>query len=419
VFSVSLLASIMLLGTIGSASAQTGDMPAKNFSIKLNGGFTYASAGGSRLGPLVGQFDVDSYQKSVYGGALQYAFNPTWSFEAAFNTGKFENQFATDPVFSTDYMYATFRGVSHLNGLLDLKWAGSRFVNPYFAIGMGMMRTRLAADGLQSEDMSLVLSSSAGALFYLFNSADLFVQYDYNLAGSNLLDGFSGSTSSDKFAAVNVGVRINFGRKGTKLASWSTPPPVRRSSSRSSLPLPSSVAPAPAPAPDLPGTDTKRTPEERTADMSWLSDFGSFMESPAVRHPEFVQKSLEHLQSMREARIRAETIAAEQAMLAAEREKLQNDTDVKVRRAANPPDGTYIQIGSYPNDRLAEENWHKVVAALEGVIVNPARSVFIQELEQNSRVLIGPFGSANQARTLLSRVQADYGDAFLIRFPRY
>ncbi|MDX1591120.1 MAG: SPOR domain-containing protein, partial [Balneolaceae bacterium] len=80
---------------------------------------------------------------------------------------------------------------------------------------------------------------------------------------------------------------------------------------------------------------------------------------------------------------------------------------------------TYIQIGSYPNDRLAVEEWHKVVATLDGVIVNPGRSVFIQELDQNRRVLIGPFGSASQARTLLGLMQADYGDAFLIRFPRY
>ncbi|WP_158278752.1 SPOR domain-containing protein [Rhodohalobacter mucosus] len=425
---VSLLFSYLLMGVTHSANAQMTESPVRNFSIKLNGGYTFASSGGGTLGPLMGQFDVESNQKSVYGAAIQYAFNPAWSFEAAFNTGSFENQFVDDPAFTTDYLYATFRGVSHLNGLLDLNWAGSRYVNPYFAIGMGLMRSRLSADGLDSEDMSLVLSSSAGALFYLFNGADLFVQYDYNLAGSNLLDGFSGSASSDKFAAVKVGLRFNFGRKGTKLASWSGAPSSRASRS-SMLPLPASVA-TPSPETGIADVNEKAESEMESsssepADMAWLTEFGTFMESPAARHPEFVLKSLEFARSMKEARLQAKAMAAEQARLEQERQRLAAaaispaPAKTKIRRAASPPDGTYIQIGSFPNDTVAEEKWHEVVATLEGVIVNPSNSVFIHEYKQFRRVLIGPFGNASQARTLLSGIQSDYVDAFVIKFPRY
>lgn len=426
-FIFSLLTVSLLMGVFHTADAQVSENPARNFSIKLNGGFTYASSGSGLLGPLMGQFDVQSNQKSVYGAAIQYAFNPAWSFEAALNTGSFENQFVDDPAFSTDYLYATFRGVSHLNGLLDLNWSGSRYVNPYFAIGMGMMRSRLSADGLESEDMSLVLSSSAGALFYLFESADLFVQYDYNMAGSNLLDGFSGSASSDKFAAVKVGVRFNIGRKGTKLASWSGSSSSARRPAR--LPLPSSVA---KPSSQLPVADKRpETADESSspepADMTWLTEFGRYMDSPAARHPEFVQKSLELARSMREARIRAEAMAAEQERISTERERLAAAAappetipeKTKIRRATTPPDGAYIQIGSFPNDRVAEEKWHEVAASLEGVIANPANSVFIHEYQQYRRVLIGPFRSAGQARTLLSGIQSDYVDAFVIKFPRY
>lgn len=413
-FILSLLTASLITGVFHTAGAQVSENPVRNLSIKLNGGFTYASAGGGLLGPLMGQFDVESNQKFVYGAAIQYAFNPAWSFEAAFNTGSFENQFVDDPAFSTNYLYTTFRGISHLNGLLDLNWAGSRYINPYFAIGMGMMRSRLSAEGLESEDMSLILSSSAGALFYLFESTDLFVQYDYNMAGSNLLDGFSGSTSSDKFAALKVGLRFNFGRKGAKLASWTAP----SRGVRQPAAFASSVS---VPATPVAGADaTLEKADSEIPDMDWLTEMGRFIESPAARHPEFVQQSLEFVNSMREARIRAEVMAAEHARLQADRERLAAAaTSSKIRRATSPPDGAYIQIGSFPNDRVAEEKWHEVVASLEGVIANPSKSVFIHEYQQFRRVLIGPFGSAGKARTLLSGIQSDYVDSFVIKFPRY
>ena len=189
------------------------------------------------------------------------------------------------------------------------------------------------------------------------------------------------------------------------------------------LPQKTAAAPAPAPAPEVKeasaAAEEKASP--RASDLDWLAEMGRFMESPAAQHPEFVQKSLEFARSMREARIRAEALAAEQARLEAERQRLAAavPAPVKIRRATSPPDGAYIQIGSFPNDKVAEEKWHEVVASLEGVIVNPSRSVFIHEFQQYRRVLIGPFGSAGQARTLLSGIQSDYTEAFVIKFPRY
>lgn len=399
-----LMAALVLIGLNQPVYAQNSDISARNFSIKLNGGLTYASGGGGVLGPLLGQFDVESYQKSIYGAAIEYAFNPEWSFEAAFNTGSFNNQFADDPAFSTDYIYTTFRGVTHLNNLLDLNWRGNTFVNPYLAIGLGMIRTRMSADGLDSEDLSLMLSSGAGAVFYLLNSADLFVQYDYNMAGSNLLDGFSGSRGSDKFAVVKAGVRINFGSKNTKLASWpSVRPAVRRS--------------APLKQPVLALAHEPQAEPERP-DMTWVSDLGTYMESPMARHPEFVERAVERAQQMKEARIIAEARAAERARLEAEKRAAAALAATVIQKVSTPPDGAYIQIGSFPNDKVAEEKWREVVADLSGVVLNPEERVLIQEYQQYRRVIIGPFGTVRQTRAVLNAIQSSYGDAFLITFPR-
>jgi hypothetical protein len=394
---------ICILGFSKFSFAQSGDEPIRKFSLILNGGVTYASDGSGMLGPLIGHFDVASFRQPVYGGSIQIAVNPTWSFETAFNMGSFENQYPEDPEFTTDYMYATFRGITHLNGLLNLNWGGARFINPYAAIGLGMIRTELAADGLESEDLSLMLSGGLGTAFYIFRGADLFVQYDYNLAGSNLLDGFSGNGSSDKFAVVKAGLRINFGKKDAKLASW---PP--------SVPRARRAATQPEPEPE-PVSEEEPVAEPERPDLTWVADLGAFMESSIAKHPEFVERALERARRMREARLRAEARAEEMARLEAQRRAA---AEVEIRRVSTPPDGAYIQIGSFPNNNLADEKWREVVANLEGVIMNPAERVLIQEYMQYRRVMIGPFGTVGQARIVLNAIRSDYGDAFLITFPR-
>jgi hypothetical protein len=367
----------------------------KKVSLTFNYGVTYGLADGGMYGPLAGGFNVPSFRQSIYGGSFQYAFNPAWSINAALQFGEFTNQFANDPSFQNDFLNVTVKGVANLNNLLNLRWDGSRFVNPYFSFGLGMMRSQIVADDLDSDDLSLMATGGAGFLIYLFRSADLFVQYDYHVVGSDLLDGFSGDGGTDKFAALNAGIRINFGRSGAKHVSW---PPSRERRVRE-----------PAPRPEVTDLEPEVQPEpepELILDESTrrqLVTFEMFRRSPLMTSMRFIEEASQRAEIRRQQRVE------EQRRAEAEAARMVTD---------EPAQGHYIQVFSNTSRSLADQMRDELIELLDEQFDDASQRVVIHRYENFYRVLVGPFTRTAQARSTQQEFLRQYEGAFIITYPR-
>lgn len=380
--------------TVATADAQElSEEEPKRLSIGLNAGWTYGSAGDGMFGALAGNFEIPSFREPIFGGTLSYAVSPAWSIEVLAATGSFQNQFEDDPGFTNDYLFGTLRGVTNLNNLLGLRWGVARVFNPYLSFGLGMIRSDVVAEDLDSRSLALMATGGAGISVYLGRSADLFAQYDFYLAGDDLLDSVSGESGTDQFAAVTGGLRIHFGRGNRKHASW-PPPRVRE-------PGPPSEEPAPEPEPEPePEIDMK---EEVRA---WLTGFSATLQSPLFNREEYTEPLI------RSARERIEERIAEEERLAAER------ADREARIFVDQPEaGHYVQYFSFLSRSSAERVREELLEFLSDRRDETVR-VVIQEYGDYHRVLAGGFSRYSEARELFRLMSEEYPEAFIITFPR-
>ena len=382
---VSILA-ILLIAFI-PLTVQAQDDDPKKVSFTLNSGVTYGSGGDGMVGRLAGNFNVPSFRQPIYGGSFQYAFSPAWSVDTAVQFGEFTNQYDFDPDYKNEFFYVTVRGVANMNGLFNLN---SRFINPYFSVGMGMIRSKLESEDLDSEDLSLMLSGGAGLNFYLFRGADLFVQYTYNAAGSDLLDGFSGQGSSDQFAAVTGGLRFNFGSSGEKHISW-PPSRDRRVADITPEEVEEEIRPREEPDPEL-----IREREQ--------------MEERLRQRVERAEDAM--MQRREEARIFADNWREE-------RRRIQEEAQRRAQMFTDQPEpGHYVQVFSFRNQQSAETIRETLIEMLGDEFSNPMEMVVIQREGELNRVLVGAFSEFSEANRTLRMISQEYGDSFIITFPR-
>jgi len=365
----------------------------KKVSLKFGSGVTYGSAGDAVVGRLAGNFNVPSFRQQIYSGSFQYAFSPGFSIDTGVNFGRFTNQYDFDPSYENDFFYTTVKGVTNLNGLLNLN---SRFMNPYFSFGLGMIRSQIQTSDLDSDDLSLMGTVGAGMNFYLFRGADLFVQYDYNAAGSDLLDGLSGTESSDQFAAVTAGLRFNFGSSGEKLSSW---PPSR---TRDSAPVTEADEPDEA-EPEIereetPDPDLERQKEERERQIQQAVDEAyRDMMRQQDQNREFADNWREE---QRQKQLEAEARA--------ERERIFTD---------QPDPGQYVQVFSFSNRSTAEKMRSLLMDELNDQLDQAGQRIIIHQVDGLNRVLIGSFKNYRDAKSMLQYLDYEYG-AFIITYPR-
>lgn len=393
------IASILALTLILTAPvviyAQEDD--SKKVSITLNTGVTYGSGGDGIIGPLAGNFNVPSFRQPVYGGSFQYAFNPAWSINTAVQFGQFKNQYDFDPVFENKFFYVSVSGVTNMNGLFNLN---SRFINPYLSVGLGMIRSKLESEDLDSEDLSLMISGGGGLNFYLFKGADLFVQYSYNAAGSDLLDGFSGQGSSDQFAALTAGLRFNFGSSGQKLISW---PP-----SREREPVEVRM--------EDPAVEPEREEElqaTREPDPELLREREK-MEQELRERVERAEDAM--MQRREEARIFADNWREERRIA---QEKAREEAERRAQIFTEKPDpGHYVQVFSFRNQENAELVRERLIEMLEDELGSSQARVLIQKVDDYNRVLIGNFENYSDANRTLGIISSEFSESFIITFPR-
>ncbi|MGF1671083.1 MAG: SPOR domain-containing protein [Balneolaceae bacterium] len=383
---------LIIIFLIFASSSHGQQAEGRIYSATLHSGVSFASSGGF----LGGSADISSTRRHIIGGSFQYVMTPTWSIEGALHGGKLTNRFQSDPFFENNFVAVSFRGVTNLNNLLELNWSGTNLVNPYLTFGLGIFHSSITSDELNTNDIALSFIGGTGVSFFLNRWADLFLQYDYYLLSTDLLDSMGETGSSDNYAAFKSGIRINFGRDRDLHPSWQSPVFTdRRPAATREIKEGDDIAVArPAAAKDK--------AEER--DTAWLSSFSEFYNGPLMNRE--ILAGLRIFLAERKSEIEKQRIEAEAA-----KELAAIQTRV--------PDGQYIQIRSIPDRQEALAYRNQVISDLTGVLANPAEHVLLTPYQNNYRVLIGSFQSVAEARALQRNTGDLFSGSFIITYPRH
>ena len=394
------------MGLTGILSELYGQQGERRFSITLHSGYTYGSDGQGIMGRMAGNFNVESLRRPVFGAGLQYAVTPGWSVEGAFHTGEFINEFDVDPYYHTTFTGVNLRAIGNMNNLFNLSGGVARFLNPYFSLGVGGIHSNVEAEDLNTQDISLSLVGGLGLSIYVNRWVDLFAQYDYYLVGGDLLDGVSGPGGSDQYAMAHGGIRINFGRGNTRLASWPAPAaPYYDMAAEESLAMNVSEPKPEVQAAESASASGPVSSGDRFDEpfRVWWAGFGQFLDSPLMTRPAYLDQMRTRIAARAELRRleqrRMETVAA--SML-----------------VDSPPAGQYIQIYSVDDRDRAMEKRNEAIGNLRGVVMNPSERVLITPFGEYYRVLVGQFEHRIDAQRIRAHIAGEYGDAFLITYPR-
>ena len=369
----------------------------RQFSVTLNSGLSFASNGGF----LGGNVDIASSENYMLGGSIQRAVSPEWSIEGSFQSGTFTNKLASDPDFRNKFQTVSFRGIGHLNHLLNLNWSVADIINPYITFGMGFIRSSIEAEDFDTNDFGIDFMAGPGASLFLNNWTDLFIQYDFHFPGTDLLDSFSNERGSDKYTVLKAGLRINFGKSNQRHPSW--PQPQYRERDEFFADKTETVGEK-----ETEG-EVEKVPTEpeavETDNLVWLTDFSRFYSE--------LETSSELLKSLRnrleERRAELEAEKREQRIAEQQREEVLTE-DV--------PDGQYIQVRSIGNRREAVSYRASLIEDLDGFLQNPSEQVLITPFEQTFRILVGPFQNYSRARNAQRLIPGKYEGSFIIAYPR-
>jgi len=395
---VILFFAILFVICFVAAPANAQKAEGRLFSVTFNSGLSFASTGNF----LEGNVDIASSSNYMLGGSIQRALSPEWSIEGSFQSGTFTNKLDIDPDFSNKFQTISFRGIGHLNHLLNLNWSIANVINPYMTFGMGFIRSSIEAEDFETNDFGIDFMAGPGASLFLNKWTDLFIQYDFHFPGTDLLDSFSDESGSDKYTVLKAGLRINFGKGNQRHPSWPQPQYRERDEFFADKTETVSEKKTEENAEEI----IPKEPEaEKTDNLGWLTDFSRVYNE--------LQTSSELLKSIRsqleERRAELEAEKREQRVAEQHRDEILTE-DI--------PDGQYIQVRSIGNRQEAVSYRASLIGDLDGYLQNLSEQVLITPFGQTFRILIGPFQNGSQARNVQRLLPGKYEGSFIITYPR-
>jgi outer membrane protein OmpA-like peptidoglycan-associated protein len=228
-----LVASLVIVSPV---EAQENQEP-NRLSIGLFGGVT------------IGHMNIGTEYDPTFGFNLRYAANPTFAIQTNFQFGEFTSTDEDginnegnwyDRHFTNSFIKSSVS--SHIN-LLRMLGSTSETVNLYANVGLGLIfndvetsmgnQQLFHSEEYRGEDHSnidLFGVLGAGVRVNLGRRLDLFAQYDFNVANSDLIDGHrtrpdreidNFKRTSDSWSSLTAGLQIKFGSSETD-ADWHT-----------------------------------------------------------------------------------------------------------------------------------------------------------------------------------------------------
>jgi outer membrane protein OmpA-like peptidoglycan-associated protein len=215
---------IVLLLLTSSVSADGMDElypKANRFSISLFGGVTLSQEG-AIWSTTRGNFDVQVGYSPAFGGSILYSVSQPFSLEFRIVSGMFESHddVAAGNQFRNDYLYFSGRGLIYLSNIFQTYRMSDR-INPYIFAGIGYMNIDVTE--MAGPDINETVSTVLGGLGMKIRATrffDVFAQYEFTVADSDLLDGRRASHPRDMWGTVTAGVTVNLGSMNRQHIRW-------------------------------------------------------------------------------------------------------------------------------------------------------------------------------------------------------
>lgn len=373
-----LILTLVLFIFVSESNSQDRDNE-RRFSLSINGGVTFASA--SAGGRFDGGFDVASKTLPMFGLGLQYSITPYWSIEGVGYYHKFENKNSNDPSYKNQVLSFSFRNVVHLNQLFETTRIWNN-VSPYGLAGFGTIMNDI--DNFDNFGVSAVVGAGVG--FKLGDNSNLFLQYEYTMAGNLDNSSMNRTKGSDHFGLVTAGIRFHLG-KGHTPRSWRQPSFYLSESDYNALMALNSRM-----------DNVERQVSNQASEISNLSGRVDGLDTRV---------------SANEAKIA--DLEAKYADLHAKVRDLEENV-AKGSRTHDGltqvlPDGFYVQV--FAANSLAHAQ--RVRSNVANMVSDP---VLITKRGNFYEVRVGVYERFPAAANTLRALQSTYSDAFVVKFPR-
>lgn len=387
--------SCLLLHEVSSAQQAE---ETKRWTISAYGGLSLASAG--KYGGFLGDFDISSGSRPMFGGSISYDFTPILTGQFTLFTGKFENENSGDPGFTNNFFGYQVRGIVSTNNLLQT-YTISRSLNPYFFLGLGVLNSDLETDTQPSRSFrSVIFTPGIGTKIYINNWVDFFVQYELNFSRSKQLDGFVGD-SNNRFGGLVAGLNFNIGKRGAKLASWQIQergvPLTREDVDRFNQ-----------------AAERITTVESRVNDQQRrINELDSKIDTRTTD----LENRIDELSGRQDNF--AEQLANLEQRVSDNEQRGSRGLDVdESGMVRNLADGHYVQVFAATSLQTAQNVRTNTIEMMRGVLEVPESMVFIAQRRQFYEVFIGVFNQFPETANALRTAQGTFNDAFVITFPR-
>jgi OmpA-OmpF porin, OOP family len=217
-----LLLSVFTLGSAFDADANdySSFYPKGNrFSISLYGGMTLPQEG-SVWSTFKGNFETKVGYAPAYGGGILYSPSQPFALELSIISGYFEADDEATRPFRNDYLHYSGRVIVYLNNIFHT-WRLTDRLNPYLFGGLGQMDIDLT-EMITADHKESVTTAMAGVglTVRITNLFDIFANYQFTIADTDLIDGRASGHPRDMWGTVLFGITTNLGSPSKKHIRW-------------------------------------------------------------------------------------------------------------------------------------------------------------------------------------------------------
>ena len=350
----------------------------------------------SDINRLIGS-NLNTFTEQTYnfGGGIQYAITPFWSAELGYRYNTIKG--LADNDFETVVHSAVFKNIFNLNRLYRQR-SVSELLNPYLILGYEYDFFRFELDDESNRGNESSIMGGFGLAVSISPTFDLFAQYEVKLA-SNRMDNINSGFPADQIGMPSAGVRINFGRNGTKPLNLA--PPVRRLTEDEHTTFIATNG------------ELRKLSDKLNEQRKLAEDLDERFRKLETSYQDQIEK-LESFTSLLEDRI--DSLEFRLDNLETTFRDSARDRERRLRR--DVPAGHYVQVfaaKSYDSAKRVNEMFYDI---LGDELENPEDMVFVIQRRQFYEVLIGTFYQFSEAQRSHELAKEQLSDAFIITFPR-
>ncbi|MFH5830998.1 outer membrane beta-barrel protein [Halalkalibaculum sp. DA384] len=386
--------SILLIASTVAFSQHYSNNEYRRLSLSVSGG---ASLGDMNQGNyfMSSNFSVNTKDTPAFGLGVQYALTPAWSLELGYRHTQVKGRAIP---FTSSVNLFTLKNFVNLNQLLFVNRISNR-VNPFLTAGIGYDVVNYDGPDAAYDLHNASYNAGAGVAYRLTNTVDLFSQYEYHI-GSNSIDNDDEGFGTDLINTLTFGVRINFGKKDAKLASWR----------------------------DVPVDISPSEYDRFMTQSNLISNLEQRVEQVEKRDTDN-EKLLTELKNEKEAEIDSlknhisrlnERLSNLKMAFSELQDKTINGVEVDTATGLTEslPRGHYVQIFATQNLDIARDMREHTLQQLNGVIEQAEEKIFIIHRKEFYEVMIGLFKEFSHASDVQEVLKPIHEDAYVISFPR-